>query len=70
MNHSSFRLDQRVALVIGGTSGIGRSIALALSAMGAHVIPVSRHPDKVKQTALEIASRGSRTLEFPADVWK
>jgi NAD(P)-dependent dehydrogenase (short-subunit alcohol dehydrogenase family) len=70
MDVSKFRLDQRVAVVTGGTSGIGRSIALALSAMGASVIPVGRRMDKVKQTASEIASQGSRTLAIAADVTK
>ena len=68
MDGSSFRLDQQVAVVTGGTSGLGRSMALALSAMGATVIPVSRHIEKVKQTASEIACQGSRTLEVAADV--
>jgi NAD(P)-dependent dehydrogenase (short-subunit alcohol dehydrogenase family) len=70
MDVSKFRLDQRVAVVTGGTSGLGRSIALALSAMGASVIPVGRRMDKVKQTASEIASQGSRTLAIAADVTK
>jgi len=70
MDASKFRLDQRVAVVTGGTSGIGRSIAFALTDMGAHVIAVGRHIEKVRQTASEIARRGSRTLEISADVTK
>jgi NAD(P)-dependent dehydrogenase (short-subunit alcohol dehydrogenase family) len=38
--------------------------------MGADVIPVSRHIDKVKETAAELARHGSRTLEIAADVTK
>ena len=68
MDVSKFRLDGRVAVVTGGTSGLGRSIALALSAMGADVIPVGRRIDKVEQTTSEIASQGSRTLAIAADV--
>src|SRR5262245_26256951 len=70
MDELKFRLDHKVAVVSGGTSGLGRSIALALSAMGADVIPVGRHIDRVEQTASEIASQGSRTLAIAADVTK
>jgi NAD(P)-dependent dehydrogenase (short-subunit alcohol dehydrogenase family) len=70
MDESRFRLDHKVAVVTGGTSGLGRSIALALSAMGADVIPVGRHIDRVEQAASEIASQGSRTLAIAADVTK
>ena len=70
MDESKFRLDHKVAVVTGGTSGLGRSIALALSAMGADVIPVGRDIDRVEQAASEIASQGSRTLAIAADVTK
>jgi NAD(P)-dependent dehydrogenase (short-subunit alcohol dehydrogenase family) len=70
MDESKFRLDHKVAVVTGGTSGLGRSIALALSAMGADVIPVGRRIDRVKHAASEIANQGSRTLAIAADVTK
>src|SRR5690348_17096753 len=70
MDGSEFRLDKRVAVVTGGMSGLGRSIAMALSAMGAYVIPVGRDIEKVKQTAAEIVSQGSRTLAISADMTK
>jgi NAD(P)-dependent dehydrogenase (short-subunit alcohol dehydrogenase family) len=70
MDESRFRLDHKVAVVTGGTSGLGKSIALALSAMGADVIPVGRDIDRVEQAASEIASQGSRTLAIAADVTK
>ncbi|MBI4830554.1 MAG: SDR family oxidoreductase [Candidatus Lindowbacteria bacterium] len=49
-----FGLDGKVAVVIGGTSGIGRAIALGLAGAGAAVVPVSRRREKVEETALEI----------------
>jgi NAD(P)-dependent dehydrogenase (short-subunit alcohol dehydrogenase family) len=70
MDESKFRLDHKVAVVTGGTSGLGRSIAMALSAMGADVIPVGRRRDKVEKAVAEIASQGSRTLKIAADLTK
>ncbi|MCL4441928.1 MAG: SDR family oxidoreductase [Firmicutes bacterium] len=63
-----FKLTDKVAIVTGGTSGIGRSIALGLAEAGAHVVPVSRTPEKVKSVVNEIKSLGVRTLDAPTDV--
>ncbi len=49
-----FGLDGKVAVVVGGTSGIGRAIALGLAGAGADVVPVSRRREKVEETAGEI----------------
>jgi NAD(P)-dependent dehydrogenase (short-subunit alcohol dehydrogenase family) len=49
-----FGLDGKVAVVVGGTSGIGRAIALGLAGAGATFVPVSRDPKKVEETAAEI----------------
>lgn len=65
---SRFDLTGRTALVIGGTSGIGRAIALGLAEAGADVVASARRIQEVEDVAAEIRDRGSRTLEFPADV--
>ncbi len=49
-----FGLDGKIAAVIGGTSGIGKAIALGLAGAGAEVAPLSRRKEKVEETAAEI----------------
>jgi peroxisomal 2,4-dienoyl-CoA reductase len=61
-------LAGRVALVTGGGTGIGRSIALALSSAGADVALASRDPEHLKETAAEIEACGRRSLAAPCDV--
>lgn len=64
-----FRLDGKVALVTGGSKGLGRAMALALSEAGAEVALCSRHADEAQAAAQEIAaSTGRRALGFEADV--
>ncbi|MGH9407042.1 MAG: SDR family NAD(P)-dependent oxidoreductase [Terriglobia bacterium] len=65
---SSFDLQGLRALVFGGTSGLGRSIATGLAAAGADVAPVSRRVGEVSKTAAEIRSSGRNSLEITADV--
>jgi len=64
----SFDLTGRTALVIGGTSGIGRAIALALAGAGADVVASARRAEEVAEVAAEIREQGRRTLAIPADV--
>jgi NAD(P)-dependent dehydrogenase (short-subunit alcohol dehydrogenase family) len=67
----SFRpldLIGRVAVVIGGTSGIGRAIALGLAEAGADVVPTSRRMDQVEAAAREIEQCGPRSLTIASDV--
>lgn len=61
-------LSGRVAVVIGGTSGIGRAIAHGLADAGADVVPTSRRAEQVESTAKEIEQRGRKSLRIPSDV--
>ncbi len=61
-------LKDRVAVVIGGTSGIGRTLALGLADAGADVVVSARRADLVDSVAGEIAAMGRRTLRVPSDV--
>lgn len=65
--YRAFDLNGRVAVVIGGTTGIGRAIALGLAEAGADVVACSRRMEAVEQTAAEIEALGRRTLRVPVD---
>jgi NAD(P)-dependent dehydrogenase (short-subunit alcohol dehydrogenase family) len=68
MPYSALDLSGRVAIVTGGTSGIGRVIALTLADAGADVVATSRREDRVLAVAQEIEARGRRTLRLVSDV--
>lgn len=65
---SRFRLDGKVAIVTGASSGIGRASALALSEAGASVVLAARSPDKLEKVARTIRDAGGRVLVVPTDV--
>jgi NAD(P)-dependent dehydrogenase (short-subunit alcohol dehydrogenase family) len=68
MNVSAFDLSTKSAVVVGGTSGIGRALALGLAAAGADVAASSRRLKLVESVATEIESLGRRTIRVPSDV--
>jgi NAD(P)-dependent dehydrogenase (short-subunit alcohol dehydrogenase family) len=61
-------LAGRVAVVVGGTSGIGRALAVGLAEAGADVVASGRRAELVTEVAGEIEARGRRTLRQPCDV--
>ena len=63
-----FSLEGKCAVVIGGTSGIGKALALGLAAAGADVVAASRSEESTAAIADEIRALGRRTLARPADV--
>src|SRR5260370_14029841 len=61
-------LTGRVAVVIGGTSGLGRTIALGLAEAGAAVVPSGRRQEMVDQVSAAIAVLGRETLNYSVNV--
>ncbi len=61
-------LADKIALVTGGTRGIGKAIARKLAALGANVSICGRDEDTLQRTAKEIESRGVRVHAQKADV--
>jgi NAD(P)-dependent dehydrogenase (short-subunit alcohol dehydrogenase family) len=70
MSRGLFDLSGRVAVVTGGTTGLGHAIALGLAEAGADVVANSRRREQVENTAAEIEALGRRTLRVTSDVAK
>lgn len=68
MSYNGFDLSGRVAVVVGGTSGIGQAIARGLADAGADVIPTGRRTELVAAAAKEVEALGRRSLRMSCDV--
>jgi len=68
MAYSGLSLDGRVAVVVGGTTGIGRTLALGLAEAGADVVATSRRIEQVEETAAALEAKGRRTVRVTSDV--
>ena len=62
-----FDLSGRVAVVMGGTSGIGRALATGLAQAGADVVATGRRENLVREVAKEIETLGRKSLAVTAD---
>jgi NAD(P)-dependent dehydrogenase (short-subunit alcohol dehydrogenase family) len=68
MSYAPLELTGKTAVVVGGTSGIGRAVAHGLAEAGADVVPTSRRVEQVEAAASEIEERGKRSLRIVSDV--
>jgi NAD(P)-dependent dehydrogenase (short-subunit alcohol dehydrogenase family) len=63
-----FDLSGKCAVVVGGTSGLGKAIALGIAEAGADVVAASRRQEEVDLVAAEVEGLGRRTLRATVDV--
>ncbi|HEY4106921.1 MAG TPA: SDR family oxidoreductase [Polyangiaceae bacterium] len=68
MAYSGLSLEGRVAVVVGGTTGIGRTLSLGLADAGADVVATSRRIEQVEETASALEAKGKRTMRATSDV--
>ena len=64
----SFRLDGKVAVVTGGSKGLGRAMALGFAESGADVVVSSRKLDECEKVAAEVRALGRRALAVSCHV--
>ena len=63
-------LRDKVAIVTGGSRGLGRAIALGLAGEGCHVVLCARGEERLQEAAREVEARGARALPIVADITK
>src|SRR6266853_803101 len=68
MGYPSLELTSKTAVVIGGTSGIGLTLAKGLAEAGANVVPTGRRQDLARSAADEIRALGRKSLEIVSNV--
>src|SRR5436305_96586 len=68
MSSGLFDLSGRVAVVMGGTSGIGRALAIGLAEAGADVVATGRREHLAQEVTTEIERLGHKSLQFTTNI--
>ena len=63
-----FSLDGKVAIITGGSKGIGRALALGFADAGAKVVVSSRNHEACATVVAEVADRGGQAIAVASDV--
>eukprot|EP00466_Bigelowiella_natans_P014469 jgi/Bigna1/57081/fgenesh1_pm.3_\ len=63
-----WRLDDRCAIVTGGTKGIGKAVVEELGALGASIVTCARSADSLKELEIEMRAKNVDVVGIPADV--
>src|ERR1700737_2652406 len=66
-HHDIFRLDDRVALVVGGSGGIGSALAKALAEAGASISIAGRSAERAEAAAAKVRETGAQSLAVVAN---
>ena len=64
----SSELQGKVAVITGGSHGLGKSIAVHLAGMGAQVVLIARNQEPLKETVAEIRAMGGKAVDVPCDL--
>ncbi len=64
----AYRLDDRVVVLTGASSGLGVGFARAVAAVGAHLVLAARRTDRLGKLAAELAGAGTRVVTHTTDV--
>ena len=65
---ADFSLEGKVAIVTGGSRGIGRSIAIGLAEHGADVAIAARKPEALEEAVAAVSATGRRAIAVPTNV--
>lgn len=68
MTLESFSLEDSVAVVTGGSRGIGEAISVAMAEAGADIVPAARSEDALEGTASRVKAAGSDAFAYPLDI--
>jgi NAD(P)-dependent dehydrogenase (short-subunit alcohol dehydrogenase family) len=68
MGFAGLDLTGKLAVVVGGTTGIGRALTLGLAQAGADVVPMARRAERVEEAASAVEALGRRSLRVQCDV--
>lgn len=68
MSASGFRIEGRVAVVTGASSGLGVAMANGLADAGARLVLAARRAERIGEVAERLARRGAEVLAVPCDV--